>query len=153
MIFASLIDRWRSLRYYVIADPADNSVTLSKRLFLHMRKEAEKAGDDGDATSVFVFRIPRHATFGFMLNPEIDGPTQLCQIQHNSKYRCIGFETLCPSVGRVFFEYGLPATRPAKLSVSVRRTPQGKTYYQFDAPNKKLVRLCKAYSETRGKRT
>ena len=136
MIFTKLIRKWRSLRYYVIADPSDNSVTLSRPLFAHMRKEA------GDDASVFVFRIPHHGTFGFMLNHDIAEPTQLCQIQYNGKYRCIGFETLCPSVGRIFFEYGLPALRPVKLSVSVHRTPQGKTYYQFDVPSPKLIRLC-----------
>lgn len=147
MIFTKLIRKWRSLRYYVIADPADNSVTLSKHLFTHMRKSS------GDNVSVFVFRIPQGGTFGFMLSPEISEPTQLCQIQYNGKYRCIGFETLCPSVGRIFFEYGLPALRPVKLSVSVRQTPQGKTYYQFDLPTRKTIRLCRAYSETRARRT
>ena len=151
MILAKLINRWRSLRYYVIADPSDNSVTLSRHLFYHMKKCAESSGVDG--ASVFVFRIPQGGTFGFMLNHEISEPTQLCQIQYNGKYRCIGFETLCPSVGRILYEYGLPALRPVKLSVSVHRTPQGKTYYQFDVPSKKLIRLCKASSETHAKRT
>ncbi len=151
MIFTKLINKWRSLRYYVIADPSDNSVTLSRHLFYHMKKCAESSGVDG--ASVFVFRIPQGGTFGFMLSPEISEPTQLCKIQYNGKYRCIGFETLCPSVGRIFFEYGLPALRPVKLSVSVRQTPQGKTYYQFDLPTHKTIRLCKAYSETRAKRT
>lgn len=153
MIFTKLINKWRSLSYYVIADPADNSVTLSKRLFFHMKKEAERSGADGGEASVFVFRIPHSGTFGFMPNPGIDSPTQLCQIQYNGKYRCIGFETLCPSVGRIFFEYGLPALRPVKMSVSIRKTPQGKTYYQLDVPSKKLIRLCKASSETPVKRT
>lgn len=152
MIFTKLIRKWRSLRYYVIADPADNSVTLSRHLFAHMKKEVEMSGTDGGEASVFVFRIPHSGTFGFMTNPCIDSPTQLCQIQYNGKYRCIGFETLCPSVGRIFFEYGLPALRPVKMSVSVHRTPQGKTYYQFDVPSQKLIRLCKASSATPGKR-
>lgn len=151
MIFTKLINKWRSLRYYVIADPSDNSVTLSRHLFYHMKNCAESSGVDG--ASVFVFRIPQGGTFGFMLSPEISEPTQLCQIQYNGKYRCIGFETLCPSVGRIFFEYGLPALRPVKLSVSVRQTPQGKTYYQFDLPTRKTIRLCRAYSETHARRT
>lgn len=147
MIFSNLIRKWRSLHYYVIADPADNSVTLSRHLFAHMRKGAR------GNTSVFVFRIPHYNTYGFMLDHGITEPTQLCQIQYNGKYRCIGFETLCPSVGRILFEYGLPALRPVKLSVSIHRTPQGKTYYQFDVPSQKLIRLCKASSATRAKRT
>ena len=147
MIFSNLIRKWRSLRYYVIADPADNSVTLSRHLFAHMRKGA------GDNTSVFVFRIPHLNSFGFMLNPSIDEPTQLCQIQYNGKYRCIGFETLCPSVGRILYEYGLPALRPVKLSVSIKRTQQCKIYYQIDVPTSKQLRLCKASLATHVKRT
>lgn len=146
MTLQCIIQKWRSLRYYVIADPADNSVTLSRHLFAHIRKGA------GDNTSVFVFRIPLYNTFGFMLNPSIDEPTQLCQIQYNGKYRCIGFETLCPSVGRILYEYGLPALRPVKLSVSIRRTPQGKVYYQIDVPTSKQLRLCKASLATHAKR-
>lgn len=136
MMMYNKIIRWvRSLRFYVIADPADNSVTLSRRLFSHMRKGA--AGDD--VPRVFVFRIPERDTFGFMLNPALDKPTQLCDIQYNDRYRCIGFETLCPSVGLMFHEYGLPAEGKAKLSVSVCQTPQGKVYYQLDRPHAKLV--------------
>lgn len=153
MIFTKLINKWRSLSYYVIADPADNSVTLSKRLFFHMKKEAERSGADGGEASVFVFRIPHSGTFGFMPNPGIDSPTQLCQIQYNGKYRCIGFETLCPSVGRILYEYGLPALRSVKLSVSIAKTQQGKTYYQFDVPSQKLIRSCKASLATHAKRT
>lgn len=146
MALQRLIQKWRSLRYYVIADPADNSVTLSRHLFAHIRKGT------GGGTSVFVFRIPHYNTFGFMPNPGIDGPTQLCQIQYNGKYRCIGFETLCPSVGRILYDYGLPALRPVKLSVSIRRTPQGKVYYQIDVPTSKQLRLCKASLATHAKR-
>lgn len=147
-MFSKLIHKWKSLKYYVIADPSDNSVTLSKHLFNHIRSNAQ--GDD--VTSVFVFRIPDNGTFGFMLNPGIEQPTQMCQIQYNGKYRCIGFETLCPSVGRIFFEYGLAAHSPVKLSVSVMETAQGKIYYQIDMPTSKLIRQCKAFSEIHAKR-
>ena len=159
MIFSKLIRKWRSLHYYVIADPADNSVTLSKRLFHHMKQAVEKETTRMEnktvvtTASVFVFRIPHLNSFGFMPNPGIDEPTQLCQIQYNGKYRCIGFETLCPSVGRILYEYGLPALRPVKLSVSIRRTPQGKVYYQIDVPTSKQLRLCKASLTTHAKRT
>lgn len=128
----------------MIADPSDNSVTLSKHLFNHMKKDAERCGADG-SPSVFVFRIPHNNAFGFMLNPDISEPTQLCQIQYNGKYRCIGFETLCPSVGRILYEYGLPAFRQVKLSVEVRETPQGKTYYQLIPPTRKLFEKCKTH--------
>lgn len=128
---------WQSFLYYVIVDPADNSVTLSKRLFLHIKNNAQESDN---TACVFVFRISGNDTFGFTVNPDIEQPTQLCDIQYNDKYRCIGFETLCPSVGRILYEYGLPDNSRVKLSVSVCKTPQGKTYYKFDKPNAKYIR-------------
>lgn len=134
MILSKLKQLWQSARYYVIADPADNSITLSKRLFRHIKDNA----DAGDAAQVFVFRIPDADAYGFMVNPQIEQPTQLCSIQYNGKYRCIGFETLCPSVGVMFYNYGLPADRRVKLSVSIHRINHS-IYYQFDKPQ------CKVY--------
>lgn len=142
MIFQKIIAWWRSLRYYVIADPADNSVTLSKALFRHMKNNVPKAC----AARVFVFAIPANNAFGFMVNPEMKQPTQLCDIQYNDKYRCVGFETLCPSVGRILYDYGMNGTLPVKLSVTLCRTSHGETYYQFDKPHAKHIGK---YSQTR----
>ena len=121
---------WQSLRHYVIADPADNSVTLSKALFLRIRNNA----GEGEAARVFVFRITEDGSFGFAVNPKMEHPTQWCAIQYNGKYRCIGFETLCPSVGRILYDYGLPADTRVKLSVSVQRAA-GMTYYRIEKPH------------------
>lgn len=134
MIFKKVKKWWQSLRYYVIADPADNSVTLSKALFGHIKDNAH----EGDEARVFVFKVEH--SYGFMTNPGIEQPTQMCDIQYNDKYRCIGFETLCPSVGHILYNYGLNATQRVKLSVSVCRTTQGKLYYQFDRPDAKHIR-------------
>ncbi|MEG2599860.1 MAG: hypothetical protein RSA66_10355 [Muribaculaceae bacterium] len=136
MIINKLIKWWQSIRYYVIADPADNSVTLSKDLFHHIKNNAK----EGDAARVFVFATPIKETFGFIVNPDIKQPTQMCDIQYNNKYECIGFETLCPSVGNIFYHYSLPADKRVKLSVSVHKNPKGNIYYLFDKPNDKHIR-------------
>ena len=124
-------DWFRSLRFFVIVDPADNSVTLSKKLFSHIRKHSDATGK----AVVFVFRISDTGLFGFMVNPDIEKKTQLCDIQYNNDYRCIGFETLNPSAGRILYDYNLPADRKSKLSVSVKET-NNKLYYQIDKPSK-----------------
>lgn len=136
MIIKKIKMWWQSLRYYVIVDPADNSVTFSKHLFRHIRQNAK----EGETARVFAFRITKFGTFGFTVNPNISQPTQLCDIQYNDKYRCIGFETLCPSVGRILYEYGLPNNHRVKLSVSVFKTPQRTIFYQFDKPHAKYIR-------------
>lgn len=126
------IQNWYwSLRYYVIVDPVDNSVTLSKKLFSHIRKHTDAA----EKAVVFVFRVSDSGLFAFMVNPNIEKSTQLCDIQYNDKYRCIGFETLNPSVGRILYDYNLPAESKYKLSVSVKET-NNKLYYQIDKPSK-----------------
>lgn len=126
----ALVRPWLALRYYVIADPADNSVTLSKSLFSHIKNNAH----ENDEARVFVFKVADGDSYGFMPNPCIEQPTQMCDIQYNDKYRCVGFETLCPSVGQIFYDYGLDAIHRAKLSVSICRTQQGKLYYQIERP-------------------
>lgn len=59
MIIKKLKTWWQSRNYYVIADGNDNSITLSKRLFLHIKGKAKK----GDAAQVFVFRIAGQDSF------------------------------------------------------------------------------------------
>lgn len=132
MNFRRIFYNWVFRRgLYVIADPADNSVTLSKRLFSHMDVMSL------DKAKVYVFRIPYDSpAYGFTLNPDFSQPTQLCDIQYNSKHRCIGFETLCPTVNRIFYDYRLPHDRPCKLSVTIRQTA-GILYYQICRPHKK----------------
>ena len=136
MIFNKITKWWQSFRFYIIADPADNSVTLSKALFNHMKDNAH----EGDEARIFVFKITDSSSFGFMTNPSIEQPTQMCNIQYNGKYRCIGFETLCPSVGQILYTYGLNASQRVKLSVSVCRTVQGKVYYQIERRHEKHIR-------------
>lgn len=128
----TIISWLRSLRFFVVADPADNSITLSKGLFAHIKANATK----GDA-KVFVFKIAGSNDYGFMLEPAIEQPTQLCDIQYNGKYKSIGFETLCPSVGQIFYDYGLGHEKQTLLSVSIQKTIDGKIYYQLDRPNDK----------------
>lgn len=139
MVIQKLKTWWQSLNYYVIADPADNSITLSKRLFLHIKKKAKES----DAAKVFVFRIAEQSSFGFTVNPNIEQPTQLCDIQYNDKYKCIGFESLCPSVGLMLYEHGLPGDSIVKLSVSIHHTSKGLIYYQIEKPNGKYIRKYK----------
>mgnify|MGYP007012483212 CR=1 FL=1 len=130
---------WRWYRHrslYVIVDPADNSVTLSRGLFDHMdviNKEEAK---------VFVFHLCNAVTenkdrsgalYAFTLNPDIKQPTQLCDIQYNSKYHSIGFETLCPTVNRILYDYALPNCK-TKLSVEPATVTDNMNIYIILSP-------------------
>ncbi len=116
---------WRWYRHrvlYVILDATDNSVTLSRVLFELMDvMTLEEA-------KVFVFHLCNHCTddashsgalYAFMINPNFGMSTQLADIQYNAKHRTIGFETLCPTVNRIFFDYGIPATA-TKVKLTVK---------------------------------
>ena len=140
MIIKKLKTWWQSRNYYVIADGNDNSITLSKRLFLHIKGKAKK----GDAAqSVCFSELPDKILSASPSIPNIGQPTQLCDIQYNDKYKCIGFESLCPSVGLMLYEHGLPGDSIVKLSVSIHHTSKGLIYYQIEKPNGKYIRKYK----------
>jgi hypothetical protein len=144
-----LLGVWRWYRHrslYVIADPADNSVTLSRALFEHMdvmrSTSGRSQGENKEQAKVFMFSVGDGSAgtgiYAFTLNPDIEQPTCLADIQYNSKHRSIGFESLCPTVNRIFYDYGLPYDRPVKLSVEPATIPwQGKTftYYKILRPH------------------
>lgn len=124
------LKRIRFFRFYVIADPGDNSITFSKSLWRHILRNTP----DRESAKVFVFSIPSSTTFGFMVNPELDRETQIADIQYNEKYRTIGFESLCPTVNLIFNRYRLPSDIGLRLPVTVCRTHNGKIYYQIEKP-------------------
>lgn len=125
-MFAKVKDWYRRRRFFVIADPTDNSITFSKSLFKHMGVM------DMDVAKVYVFRVG--TKYAFAINPNLDGAdTQLADIQYNAKHKTIGFECLVPTVNRIFYDYDLPHDKRVKLTVQVRKT--GKTvYYELCCP-------------------
>lgn len=113
---------------YVIADAKDNSITFSSRLFKRMGvMKLDKA-------KVMCFFEPKSRCYAFILNPDIgEKSTQLADISYNTKYKCIGFECLVPTVNRIFYDYGLPAESRCKLTV--RKLKAGSLeYYQICRP-------------------
>lgn len=130
--FRKIIDWFRNRHMYVIADASDNSITLSQSLFKHM------GGLKLDKAKVFVFKIPtagHRPIYAFTVNPEFPGDVNppLADIQYNSKYKLIGFETLNPTVNRIFYDYGMPALVRVKLTVKPKKTAQ-MVYYQICPP-------------------
>lgn len=125
------IRQWfRRRRMWVIADATDNSVTFSKGLFEHMRVLEQ------DEAKVFAFYIPDSEEYGFALNPKLEKETQLAEVKYNTKYRCVGFEMLVPTVNRVMYDYGLPHGAKVKLSVVPREIGELK-YYAICRPRKR----------------
>lgn len=117
---------------FVIADARDNSITFSKGLctlldVFHL-----------DAVKVYVTSLSGlggKKEYAFLLNPPIEEPTQLADIMYDTKHKCIGFESLCPTVNRIFYDYGLPADSTCKLSVRMGKTQGGGiTYYRICNP-------------------
>lgn len=131
--FRNMFDRiknwYRRRTFFVICDPADNSVTLSKSLFKHMGVM------DMDVAKVYVFFIPDLDCYGFIMNPEFDQETQLADIQYNEKHKTIGFECLVPTVNRIFYDYNLPHDGRVKLSVEVCHT-RDVQYYKICRPKR-----------------
>lgn len=133
-MFNQVRNWFRRRTFFVILDPNDNSVTLSKSLFKHMGvMELDKA-------QVFVFNVPYTGDYGFTLNPDLgDVETQLADIQYNDKHHCVGFECLVPTVNRIMYDYHMQHDKRCKLSVEVCRV-HDMTYYRIRRPHDKHLR-------------
>lgn len=119
-------------RCFVIADAKDNSITLSKQL-------CKVIGVFNlEENKILVFRLANTGSekpcYAFALNPHLKEETQLCEIQYNAKHKCVGFETLCPTVNRIFYDYNLPADSVCKLTVVKETTSTGFDYYKICNP-------------------
>lgn len=133
-----IITWWRNRHNFVIMDVGDNSVTFSRRLFRHIKKVY---GEDDVQPKVFVFYTPAAKCYGFAVNPPLDRPTQLADIQYNSKHKCIGFESLNPTVAKILYDYNVAQImKPCKLTVTTKVTPQGRAYFQIERPHEKFAR-------------
>lgn len=133
-----LITWWRNRHNFVIMDTRDNSVTFSRRLFRHIK---DMYGAADVQPKVFVFYVPATKCYGFAVNVPLDRPTQLADIQYNSKHKCIGFESLNPTVAKILFDYGVSRfMMPCKLTVTTQVTPQGRDYFQIERPHEKFTR-------------
>lgn len=115
--------RWHGM--YVILDPSDDSVTLSKRLYRHMDKSC-----GGRLDTVYAFSISEE--YAFCCNPIENGWLQkdckapISPVQYNAKHKCIGFHAECPTVNRIMYDYALPL---CKVKMSVRPGKQGNIRY------------------------
>jgi hypothetical protein len=99
---------------------------------LHAPEPQSNSQDQTDnSAQVFVFAIPEERTYGFTTHIPQE-PTQLCTIQYNSRYHSVGFESLCPSVVKMYYDYLFSLNRRYKLYVKVRHTADGSTiFYQL----------------------
>lgn len=117
---------------YVVADCSDNSVTFSDALYRQIDPLIV------DADNVMTFYVPRHRNYGFIINPAgINAEeTAMSHVQLNTKYGCVGYEMLVPSVNRLFYDYKIAANvTKVKLSVGLRcNIRTGIVYYEIIRP-------------------
>lgn len=103
----------------VLIDGSDNSVSMSKGLIRAagiFDKDIEGAlivkTTDGQYAIVFKEKD----------RPEHRELSNVANIQYNSKYKSIGFETLTPMANRILNDYGLPLMSKQKFSVKLRKS-------------------------------
>lgn len=120
------------MQYCVTLDPADSSVTFSELLCAALGLSELK-----DRAEVMVFRLKDGSRdrqrYAFVINPPFTAKeTQLAEIQYNAQHGTTGFETLVPTVGRILYDYGLPALEPVSLLVQVgRMMADGNVYIEI----------------------
>jgi len=152
----------RSAGCFVILDSNDSSVTLSRRLFRRMRIMGMPSATDEDKfrARIYVFQAGDTKEYAFAVmrdvlkyadrsQTEALNATQTAEIQYNQKYRCIGFETLVPTVSKIYWDYRIYGNNGhlrVKLSVLCKKTKSGMPYYLIPRPSAKSVR--KVWTET-----
>lgn len=125
------IINWFKLRrqYYIIADASDNSMTVNRKLYKAMDVE------NTDDIRILMFRV--EDCFGFIINSEETKTDDVhySTLQYNSKHKSIGFETLNPTVNRMFYDFKFPGTiTKCKLSVTKEKI-KGRIYFKIHNPN------------------
>lgn len=132
----NIIQRIKYRNLYVDLDPKDTSVTLSKKLFTHMGVMKQQEA------KVIVIKIGNTVggpIYAIELNPPIPEEhkeTPMADIQFNTKYHTAGFESLMPTVSRIFYDYNLPATSPVRLRVVPQKLPGNRTCYLMIPPSR-----------------
>lgn len=129
----NLIARIKNRGLYVDLDPADTSITLSKKLFQKMGVM------DNKEAKVMVFIIAQaceQPIYAFELNPPLPKGSEapVAEVQFNTKHHCVGFETLVPTVAKILYDYMLP-NHPVRLMVRPRQI-DGRTIWMM-MPKKK----------------
>ncbi len=125
----------RYKRFSVLLDGRDNSITFSHSLYKEIEKRHIRKGE----THTIVFNLPKANNYAFAIDPlELKGVnTQMSEIQYNPLYKSVGFESLCPTVNKILFDYGLPYDKPVKLKVFSHTLLNGMVYYEICRPVKK----------------
>lgn len=126
-MFEKLTNWFNRSKCYVIADSRDNSLTFSRQLC----REIDVFNLDDNRVMVFSLKGEGPKRYGFMVNPELEQETQVNLIQYNSKYKSIGIESLCPTVNRIFYDYGIPANTKCRLSVRQQYCGDGKSFFEI----------------------
>lgn len=125
-------------RYYIIADTTDDSVTLSRSLYRHIRSRLDASATEAKA---FVFFVPHNNTYGFVINYPHSKPTIEAPILYNAKFKSIGFQATCPSVNRIFYDYHIQDHLKAKLLIHIKHLPNGTIYYEIQPPRRNHTSL------------
>ena len=108
--------RWHGM--FVIVDGADNSVTFSKRLAMHIGVWQLETCKVWTFVITNLVSADNRKQYAFMPDPPLDPKeTYLSDIQFNGQHQCIGYECLIPTVNRILYDYDLPAGKAAKLRV------------------------------------
>ena len=111
-------------RMYVVLDDSDNSVTLSPRLADIVIADIV----DMDENKIHMFSDGRE--YGFCVNhPDLVGKdTPFAPLQKNFQHNTIGFNATCPSVNRIYYDYGIECGKTARKKVVRCRC---KDFYYF----------------------
>lgn len=103
----------------VLIDGSDNSVSMSKGMIKAVGIY------DKDIEGALIVKTSG-GQYGIVFKEkdrqEHSELSNVANIQYNSKYKSIGFETLTPMANRILDDYGLPIMSKQKFSVKLRKS-------------------------------
>lgn len=103
----------------VLIDGSDNSVSMSKGMI----KAVGIYDKDIEGALIVKTSTEQYAiVFKEKGSPNHSELSNVANIQYNTKYKSIGFETLTPMANRILNDYGLPLMSKQKLSVKMRKS-------------------------------
>lgn len=138
------INQWlQGLTLFVILDGRDNSVTFSRGLWRRIRPHLSDRAD--------ILGYKAGDVYGFALNPTLDKERDnaIAQVQYNAKHRCIGYESLVPTLARIFTDYGIPIGCRVRLHVIPRDT-EAELAFDFRRPTARRLRRMRGTGDIDG---
>ena len=132
--FSTMIDnikKWLRIggSWYVTMDTEKNFTTFSRSLCKHLISRY------GTVKNIVTFSFNHGKNYGFTLESNLEDKTQLGLIHYNPKLRSFGYESIIPTVSKIFNDYNISGkVTTCRFKVNIRKAHNGMVIYELERP-------------------